>query len=648
MRIDRLLLSVVCLVLFGCSNTLGSSAIPTGATATKYLDLNPREIQRIAQMLPTKPVGIGPTCANRQVWGQPALQKKLKPLVDYAQGLINKPFPAWSDDAYLTYSRTGSRGEGEDMMNARFAWLYPLVMAECAEAKGRFLPSIEKTIVEISQQPSWILPADDDNLRFFHGKQYQVDLLSSDLAHDLAQDLYMLGAWIKPETRSIAMQALQTRVFEPMLQTLKTGQGHGWLRYSGNANAVCMKGLLGAALTVLDSAQERAVFVAAAQRASKLYLSGFPDDGYSMEGIGYWNYGFSHFVLLRDLIMHQTDRQLDLFADKKVRAVALYGYRIEMRPNTIAAFGDSSPVTRLDRFTIAYLNAALGLGDSTLFARQPIDTRSYVGFDPLPTDKAATILFTKVPPVKLNTGRSIASVGFSSYFPTAGVLVSRSGVPDDRLAITIAAGGKDGKGFHSHNDIGSYSIAVDDEQPVGDVGKTQYTSKTFSSERYTIRAINSYGHPVPVVAGQLQQEASKLPKIQVLAKRQTPVRDLMSIDLRPAYQVDGLKSLTRKMVHDRATDQKAAQIVIEDRFAYNTPKDFETALTTLGTWQQESPNTLIVTGKQKSLRVKISASAAWTLKPETITEEGLTFTRLGIALQKPSIRGFIKMTFSAL
>jgi hypothetical protein len=41
-------------------------------------------------------------------------------------------------------------------------------------------------------------------------------------------------------------------------------------------------------------------------------------------------------------------------------------------------------------------------------------------------------------------------------------------------------------------------------------GPFAYNNRTFSPERYTYKILNSVGHPVPVVAGQLQRDATKV------------------------------------------------------------------------------------------------------------------------------------------
>ncbi|MGL5804405.1 MAG: hypothetical protein ACRC11_03005, partial [Xenococcaceae cyanobacterium] len=616
------------------------------AAKTKYLDLKNREIQRMQNLLPEKPDGLGPNCSQRDRWGTNGLESRSTEIVSTADKILTQPFPAWNNEAYLRYKQDGNRTEGEDMMHDRQDRLSPLVIAECVQGKGKYLPEIEKTLRELMTQPTWILPAHDPNLGGLKGK-YLIDLNAATVAYEIAQTMYLLKSSLSPELYEQMMVVLRQRIFDPMEQTLKTGKNknNAWLTGTNNWNAVCLNGVVGAALAVLPSKQERAVFAAAGNHYIRNYLASFSKDGYAPEGESYWSYGFPPYVFLRELLSENTNGKVDLFAPDgrntssnellKQRNIALYAMRIQMFPNNVAAFGDAKirHETGTNSRILDYLNDVWGLNRNIDFSKASLPKKLI----------QASFTFARSKTVTETTGVSLPAYDSKAeqlgyYFANEGVMVSRG----DDLAITIKAGGHKGADggigantSHSHNDIGSYTIAIDDEQPTGDVGKTVYSAKTFNKNRYTIRAINSYGHPVPVVAGNLQQQANQLPHIPILKEWQTQKQDSMLIDMRRAYKVNGLRSLTRQMTHDRATANNSAQIAIEDRFAYNTPKDFETALTTLGSWKQENANTLILTGKQKSVRVKIVASAPWKLKPEKINEEGLAFTRIGIVLQKP-------------
>lgn len=615
----------------GATITLASPAQATGP----WRDLDPARIAAIASWLPETPRGLGPAGDDRGAWGNPVVAARLGEITRLANSVAEQPFPPWRDDDYLEFLRNGQRTAGERMMDERRHRLFLLVVAECVAWSGRFLPAIETALLELIRQPSWTLPAHDaPDLRNFRGTSRDIDLQSAQIALDLAQTLHLLGGWLNSDLRQAVMEALEIRVFAPLRRSLETGRGNTWLTALHNWNAVCLAGVVPAALAVLQERTARAVHAAAAERYIRHYLDGFRRDGYTTEGPSYWNFGFSHFVRLREALAAATGGRLDLFGDAKTRAMALYGFRIEMLPGNVAAFGDAGFGVRSDTLTRAYVDEAFGFGLGSRLADLPIATRW--PFMTSPLAQVSLLLFARpaaVPgptaPVRLET---------SSWFEEARVLVSRPAA-DGRLAVTIKAGGN--TIYHSHDDVGSYSIGLGREQPVGDPGATRYSAKIFGSERYSLRAINSFGHPVPRVANALQRRAFEIdaPVTKIVTGQEA---DVFTVDLTQAYAVPALRSLVRGMRHERAD---GGRITIEDRFAAAEPIAFESALITRGEWRERAPAELEFRRGGEMLLVGITASAPFALDSETVDEEGLIFTRIAIRLQSPQSEGFVRVQY---
>ena len=604
------------------------------ARAETFAELDSVRVQQLEGRISAAPAGLGPVCADRLAWGSPEIAARTQPLIAAADKLLASTFPPWSDEAYLEYSRQGTRPNGERMMNSRKAWLYPLVLAECAQWQGRYLPAIAQTLSELNAQPTWTWPAHDKGLRNFRLHDYEVDLLAADTAHDVAQSLYMLGDALDERVRRQSLATVEARIFAPMRNSfVRGGKDNWWLQADHNWNAVCLKGVVGAALAVTVSKHERAIFVAAGEHYIQKYVAGFSDDGYSLEGPGYWNYGFSHFTELRELLLQASAETLDLFSQPKVRAIALYGFHIEMLPGNIAAFGDAPRNVKMDDVTRAYANAAWGLGAPQNLADLPINARQSGNAAPLA--EAALTLFVRPAPAR--TAALDGQSALQTNFAQVGVLVSRPAT-GQKLATAIKAGGN---GNHSHNDIGSYTIALGAEQPMGDPGATVYSAKTFSAQRYSIKGISSYGHPVPIVAGQLQRVATEV-RPKVLATHFTETVDEITMDLRPAYAVAALTQLTRSLRHDRSG---SGSVEVADHFEFSSPQSFEVAVIALGNWQVRDDGQIELWQKSEHLLARIEATAAFTVDDEKVEEEGLFFTRLAIRLKAPAKQGSIRISF---
>ena len=122
----------------------------------------------------------------------------------------------------------------------------------------------------------------------------------------------------------------------------------------------------------MDEPERRAWFVAAAEKYGQNFLKGFTPDGYCSEGIGYYNYGFGHYVLLAETLFQATGGQLDLLDTPLVRQIAQFGPRMEIQPGIYPAFADCSPKARPGRPTAGLSQPAVRVrlaGDSAAGGR---------------------------------------------------------------------------------------------------------------------------------------------------------------------------------------------------------------------------------------------------------------------------------------
>lgn len=597
-----------------------------------HAELSNERVAAISEMLPEAPAGFGKPISDRDFWKNPETLARTNNAVRRATTLLDKDFPPWSDELYLDFSKTGRRPPGEAMIHARGVWLEPLVTAECVENQGRFLPAIHRTLEAYLTQPTWTLPAHDYGLENFQRRKYSVDLRAAETAADLAQALWLLDNRIDPALRARIIDALEQRIFMPFRTSLENHKGHWWLGsksdpVKNNWNAVCLAGVVGAARTILPDRNDRAVFIAAGEHYSQYFINGFTDDGYCDEGPGYWGYGFGDFVGLREVLAHATTGRIDLFDRPKTIRMALYGKRIAFPAGDVPPFADCRTGTRANTRLIAYCDRVFGMVTN--------ETKSGPGL------RGLARMFTSETPARLKASAPPVDESLRSYFDKVGVLVCRPGDPSTgRLSAAIKAGGN---GSHSHNDIGSFVISIDGMQPVGDPGGPHaYDNETFGPKRYEKNILNSFGHPVPVVDGQLQVDATKV-KPKVLETRFQPEWDRISIDLTPAYQVSSLKNLTRTMTYSR---KDSGKVGIKDEVTFSEPSAFELALTTRWEVTLTDPTTLEFTLDGRKLIAEITTPDGFDLTKTRIEEMGApAFTRIGIKLRKPVTDASVGMVF---
>ena len=610
---------------------------PSAKGTLPYAELEPARIAELAAWLPDQPQGFGAPCRERGLWGTLATNALFEKTLAAAARQLGKELPPWSDELYLDFSRTGQRPPGEKMMGSRHGPLRQMVWAECVENRGRFMPDLEKMLLGYVKEPTWTLPAHDRNLSSFKGTAYTVDLASSAFAHELAQVLWLLGDKVSAGARAQVMAALEQRIFAPMRDSFRTGKGNGWLHAEMNWNPVCLDGVVGTALAVLPTRAERGLFVAAGEHYSRFYLAGFTPDGYCGEGMGYWNYGMSHFVMLREHLWQATGGKVDLFADAKVRNAALYGINLEMVNGVYPAIADCRWGTTPSGEILSYMSRALGLGL----------TRFEAAWDPLaPRDLVSGPMhifpnsLRSAPPAVA----AAAGPGLRHFFEQAGVLVCRTAPDATRPMGAVLKGGHNDEP-HNHNDVGSFTLVLGRQALVADPGGPLfYNSRTFGPERYTaFKLFSSLGHDVPVVAGRAQIPG-KTARAKILGTHFTEASDEFAMDIASAYDAPELKKLVRIFVFDRASHG----LSVTDEFAFSQPAAFEVVLTTRGAWKQLTPDKIELSAGGERVVAEIDAPCAVKLTSETIAEDCTPFTRLGLKLKDPLASGKIVVHFRAV
>ena len=496
------------------------------------------------------------------------------------------------------------------MIFARDPWLRDLVLAECLDDRGRFLPTLVTVLRSHLAEPCWVLPAHDADLSVFRQQRRYVDLRAAMLGANLAQTLWLLGDRLPADLRAEVAAAVRQRVLDPVRASFASGKGHWWLTGTNNWNAVCLSGVVSAALTLSADPQERATFLAAAERYGINSITGYRQDGYNDEGAGYHSFGFGHLVLLRERVLAGSGGAVDLFKIPKVAQVARFGSAYQLTGGLTPTFADSRAGLKVNATLNAFVDAIFG--------------------GPAPTGGLGSGLCESLltPTPVTGAATTAAADPLRSYWASVGVLVARPGPQaTTRLAVAIKAGGNSS---HSHNDIGSYCLSLGDVLMAGDPGGPgSYRADTFGPKRLTkYRLLNSFGHPVPEIAGQGQVDATKV-RPQVLETAFSPAKDVIRMDLTTAYAQPAVTRVERTCTYER---QGAGRVVIADTLAARQPVTFASAFTTRATIE-ELPDGLRLTSGKERLRVTVTASRPVTIIRTVIEElDAPPFTRLAFVL----------------
>ena len=581
-----------------------------------------------------------PACSDRSFWNKYNIPLEY---VQAAQYFKDTPIPAWSDEAYLDFKKTGNRQKGQNMMWSRQSRLPYLALAECKFYDSTYLEAIESTLTALATQRSWVFPAADQDLEYFNGERYFMDLSSSWIAANIGFTVFLLNNTISTATKSTVVEALNKRVFTPLKMSFQgKAPWQWWVTSSSNHNAVIWTGVMIASFCAQENIADRNYYANKAITYSKNYLNSFSSDGYASEGVGYFNYGFSNYAVLRKLLYDGTNGSYDAFADSKAINSALFAKEFGMSQGDAANFADC-------KFDVFFNQGIVKTIDDS-FQLSQIQANGD-DFEEPSLSEGLNLVYYLATFMKTPVVENVITKGMNDlrrYYDTSGVLVVRSNALNDGkgIAATFKLGGN--FGGHSHNDIGSYVITVHGNKMTGDVGgPLYYDADSFNQNRYKSPLMNSYGHPLPVVHGALQSEANSVINkkvLKVVSKSFTNSVDSIVFDITGAYPVSRLVSLLRT----NTVDRENLTVVVSDTIKCSSLCTFQDALVTNQKWTFTGSNTGFFSdsSNKNKLYVEVTSSAPFVWNSTLLTSYKVTFTRVGVYLTQPTTAAEFKFKFT--
>ena len=555
--------AVVCVCVFAAFAAPGKKSGQGGKTMSVQAQSKAR-IAEIASFLPEDPAAPGARITNRKVWEKLAELESAEKIVRKAEALLRQTVPECPDEMYLEYSKTGNRRDYQIPYAARIGNAQTLATAECLENKGRFIPKLSEYLEAICAERSWMMPAHDKGLRTFDGKEFGVDLGASARANACAWIVSTLRGSISGVLSFKVKKEIERRVFSTYRSCWNRKSGFaplGWFAGPANWTAVCHCGVVCAALAVIEDRADRAAFVETAERFLPFYIAGFPPDGYCSEGMGYWNYGWGHYLQVALAVKQATGGKVDFFADPKTRTIMSFGTGCQMVEGHAPDFADgggavSDAVLLLGRLQWPELPVNSSTLDRDLLFGGPavFSLRAFGQLDGVPDGRTDSL-----PP--------------RSIYPFGQVWVFRSGTQSELAPFAVGMKGGHNAEFHNHNDVGSYAVRFGNVLISGDPGGTEYTAKTFSAQRYTIPLLASYGHPVPVLNGCYQQQGREY-AAKILSTDFSDASERVVMDIAGAYPDKAkVKSVVRKFEYDRKsrTFSVADSVTFKLKGTYSVP-----------------------------------------------------------------------------
>lgn len=586
-----------------------------------------------------------PAVSDRVAWD--ALDAEWKEeTIKLAESYLHFDYPHLSATDFLDFSRTGNRVRYENRYFIKRYALNALVLAECAENKGRFMDDIINGIFSICEESAWQLPPHNTYVRDMpqlplpDASAPVLELFACETGAVLATTAYLLSEKldeISPFITKRIRYELSHRIYEPYINRHFWWMGNG-KEPMNNWTIWCTENvLLATFLGDTDEKLRRKVFEKACKSAD-YFLAEYGEDGCCDEGAQYYRHaGLCLFGALEVLNAVTDNHFSSLYEESKIKNIASYIMNVHISDKYYLNFADCSPVAGRSG-TKEYLFAKrTGKTDMMRFAATDFKAGKETTMT-LPKESnlyyrlqnAFTVSEIKEVALSVHSPVTYPDI----YYPSVGVFIAR----DNNLYLAVKAGDNDDS--HNHNDTGSFTVYKNGKPLLIDVGVESYTKKTFSPQRYEIWTMQSAYHNLPTINGQMQKDGADYRAKEItytLGEQECHIR----MELADAYPSNAsLSSFIRS-----ATLQKGKEIVIKDTFTFeNQPEN--TVILSLMTYEKPA-----FAKQSESLSCKIGELGYLTIKGgqladiETIP---ITDARLGICWKHEVYRILISVVSTEL
>lgn len=446
-------------------------------------------------------------------------------------------------ESFGRFKKDGNRVEYEGQVFERRRQLAMLAMAEITERNGRFITDIVAGVDSMLAEPWWGIPAHYRYNAPRHSFQ-EVDLFNAESAALIAWTGKMLAESLEKAepgiTQKIA-QEINHRILKPALA------GKYWWKTAGmNWNPWICSNWLACVMLYEKDADRRQQAVTEIEKCMKAFIDSYPDDGGCDEGAGYWDRAAASLFECLNTLKEMRDAHLANvtmldYKPEKVARMGAYIYNVYVGNDYCVTFADAHENRNMVQLNVLY-PFALYLDDPTMrsFAAY-IAKKSSFWDDPaalyaksgnFPTLGRELLLLKNIDRLAHETALEPSN---EAWLPDLQIKTMRT----DGMFFAMKGGHNDES--HNHNDIGSFVLFAGGKPQIIDCGVGEYTSKTFSKDRYSIWTMQSDYHNCPQINGRQQLNGK-----QYRAKVVSESADALCLDIAGAYPKEaGVKSWLR-------------------------------------------------------------------------------------------------------
>lgn len=511
-----------------------------------------------------------PAYTDRAGWDALTSTNK-QALIAAGERLLNHDWPTVKATDYLEYERTGNRKIMEDIYQKNCNTLAVLITAELAEGKGRFIDQIINGSFYFCEMTSWALSAHTHSLQRPRTAvpikdQHVIALVSCEMGAMLAWIDHFFGEQIAQESPIIA-ERIRTEVKERVIDTYMTRAADFWWtgvkHYPSNTinnwNPWCNCNVLQCMLLLEDDPEKLAEGVWRTMCSVDVFLNYVKSDGACEEGPAYWGHASGKLYDYLRVLHWASNGQLNLLGHKRIRDMGEYIARSYVGNGWVVNFADASAKSSAPETVIHRYGHDVGSEEMCGMAAYMVHSlgASVLGDGGSSDEWPRRDLLRRLESIAHHNDLMASTPKEPHYdytwYPQTEFCFMRS----DR--IYLAAKGGHNNESHNHNDVGTFSLYIDNSPVLIDAGVGTYTRQTFSKDRYSIWTMQSGYHNLPTINGYTQKFGPTYRSRSAASDQKTMT---FSLDIAGAYPEEaGVEKWQRKL-----TLKKNNSVVLTENF----------------------------------------------------------------------------------
>ena len=486
-----------------------------------------------------------------------------KEYIQRAENYLNYNWPVVKATDYLEFIRSGDRRQ--EAYSACSNALISLVMGELAEGQGRFLDQIINGVWYYCEQTWWGWSAHLNFQKASYGlpdiNEPTVDLGVGEVTSNLSWTYYLFKDEFD-KVHPLISQRLRQEIFRKALDPYFERYDFGYMGFKGgrpnNWNPWVNYNMLTSYLLMETDPERKFARVQKILNSLDKFLNGYSDDGGCDEGPSYWGAAGALLYESLEIMKNLTNGKFDVFDDPLIQNIGKYFYKVNIHAPYFINFADADATTGGNPSVVyrygkaindpvmqkfgAYLAKINKWGERAFGGRIGDQIKNLVIMDEIKNAEAEEALVSDfwLPDTEIGGGRDKQGSYLGFFFGAKGGFNAES---------------------HNHNDVGSCVMYYEGKPCLIDIGREEYTAKTFSSRRYEIWTMQSGWHNLPVINGIEQKDGANF-KARNTSFSANSKSVIFSTDIAGAYQPQAkVKSWIR-----RYTLNRGKNFIISDNY----------------------------------------------------------------------------------